>query len=98
MCPWRKGIGARFDEDLLLFFKLRGVDFQSLLKKSIDQKMQSLLKIRERNQAGSSTTKMRRNCFSCELMLVNNNRRRKRTHRFLRLFAILGMGTKSSRM
>ena len=37
------GIGARFDEDPPLFFKLRDIDFAALLKKTIDQKMQSML-------------------------------------------------------
>jgi len=37
------GIGARFDEDPTLFFKLRNIDFDVLLKKTIEQKMQSLL-------------------------------------------------------
>jgi len=36
-------IGARFDEDPTLFFKLRGVNFEELLKKSIDEKMRSML-------------------------------------------------------
>lgn len=38
------GIGARFDDDPTLFFKLRNIDFEVLLKKTIEQKMQSLLK------------------------------------------------------
>ncbi len=37
------GIGARFDEDPTLFFKLRNINFEELLKKTIEQKMQSLL-------------------------------------------------------
>ena len=37
-------IGARFDQDPTLFFSLRGVDFSVLIKKSIDEKMKSLLK------------------------------------------------------
>jgi len=37
------GIGARFDEDPTLFFKLRNINFEALLKKTIEQKMQSLL-------------------------------------------------------
>ncbi|MEA1962165.1 MAG: hypothetical protein U9N81_13010 [Bacillota bacterium] len=37
------GIGARFDEDPTLFFKLRNIDFEVLLKKTIEQKMQSML-------------------------------------------------------
>lgn len=37
------GIGARFDEDPTLFFKLRNIDFEVLLKKTIEQKMESLL-------------------------------------------------------
>lgn len=38
------GIGARFDEDPLLFFKLRDIDFNDLLKKTIEQKMDNMLK------------------------------------------------------
>jgi uncharacterized Zn finger protein len=37
------GVGARLDSDPLLFFKLRGVDPGELIKKSIEEKMQSLL-------------------------------------------------------
>lgn len=37
------GIGARFDEDPTLFFKLRNIDFEVLLKKTIEQKMQNML-------------------------------------------------------
>lgn len=37
------GIGARLDEDPMLFFKLRNIDFELLLKKTVEQKMQSLL-------------------------------------------------------
>jgi len=38
------GIGARFDTDPMLFFLLRDVSFAELLKKSIDDRMQSMLK------------------------------------------------------
>lgn len=38
------GIGARLDEDPILFFKLRDIDFQELLKKSMEEKMQNMLK------------------------------------------------------
>ncbi|MCK9525596.1 MAG: hypothetical protein M0R49_06670 [Limnochordia bacterium] len=38
------GIGARFDGDPTLFFALRDIDFGLLLKKTIDQKMESMLK------------------------------------------------------
>ncbi|MBC7765283.1 MAG: hypothetical protein H7Y41_02275, partial [Hyphomonadaceae bacterium] len=37
------GIGARLDDDPALFFKLRNIDFEVLLKKTIEQKMHSLL-------------------------------------------------------
>jgi len=37
------GIGARFDQDPTLFFKLRDIDFQVLLKKSVEDKMANLL-------------------------------------------------------
>ena len=38
------GIGARFDADPLLFFKLRGIKFEELLKKSVDDKIDGMLK------------------------------------------------------
>lgn len=38
------GIGSRFDEDPTLFFSLRNMDFRLLLKKTMDQKMESMLK------------------------------------------------------
>jgi len=38
------GIGARFDEDPTLFFQLRDIDFAELLKKSVDEKINSMLK------------------------------------------------------
>lgn len=38
------GIGARFDEDPLLFFALRGVNVNELIRKSIDDKVESMLK------------------------------------------------------
>jgi len=37
------GIGARLDEDPTLFFKLRNIDFEVLVKKTIEEKMRSLL-------------------------------------------------------
>ena len=38
------GVGARLDDDPILFFKLRDIDFEVLLKKSIEDKMKSMLK------------------------------------------------------
>ena len=38
------GIGVRFDSDPTLFFVLRDIDFADLLKKSVDEKMNSMLK------------------------------------------------------
>jgi uncharacterized Zn finger protein len=38
------GIGARFDEDPTLFFKLRNIEIEALIKKSIDEKMENMLK------------------------------------------------------
>lgn len=38
------GVGARLDKDPILFFKLRDIDFEELLKKSMEDKMQSMLK------------------------------------------------------
>ena len=37
------GVGAKLDTDPLLFFTLRGIDPTDLIKKSIDEKMKSLL-------------------------------------------------------
>ncbi len=38
------GIGTRFDDDPTLFFKLRNIDFARFLSKTIEQKMESMLK------------------------------------------------------
>lgn len=38
------GIGARLDEEPVLFFKLRSIHVEQLLKKSVEAKMQSMLK------------------------------------------------------
>jgi len=38
------GIGARFDSDPALFFVMRGLDFTALIKKSVDEKMKTMLK------------------------------------------------------
>jgi len=46
------GIGARFDEDPTLFFTLREIEFAELLKKSVNEKMSSMLK-----NAGKQTTR-----------------------------------------
>ncbi|WP_129596215.1 SWIM zinc finger family protein [Anaerophilus nitritogenes] len=43
------GIGARLDNDPILFFKLRNIDFESLLKKSIEEKMKSMLQNADKN-------------------------------------------------
>lgn len=37
------GIGKRFDDDPLLFFELRGMDFEPLIGKSVEQKLESML-------------------------------------------------------
>jgi uncharacterized Zn finger protein len=37
------GIGARFDQDPTLFFKLRDIDFSLLLKKTVAEKVQNML-------------------------------------------------------
>ena len=46
------GIGARFDEDPTLFFLLRDIEFSELLKKSVEEKMNSMLK-----NAGKATAR-----------------------------------------
>jgi uncharacterized Zn finger protein len=38
------GVAVRLDADPLLFFKLRAIPFEALLKKSVDEKMKNLLK------------------------------------------------------
>lgn len=37
-------VGAKLDQEPLLLFKLRGIDTQALIKKSVEEKMTSLLK------------------------------------------------------
>lgn len=38
------GIGARLDQSPLLFFLLRGVDYQELIRRSVESKLESMLK------------------------------------------------------
>lgn len=38
------GVGARLDQDPTLFFKLRDIQFEQLLKKSVEEKMRNMLK------------------------------------------------------
>ena len=38
------GVSARLDKDPLLFFKLRNIDVESLIKKSIEEKMKTMMK------------------------------------------------------
>lgn len=38
------GIGARLDQDPMLFFTLRGADMQDLVKRSLESRMESMLK------------------------------------------------------
>ena len=47
------GIGSRLDDDPLLFFTLRDMDFEALLKKSVEEKMASLLQ-----NAGTKTDRI----------------------------------------
>lgn len=47
------GIGAKFDQDPSLFFTLRDLDFRLLLKKSIEEKLQSMLQ-----NAGKKSTRV----------------------------------------
>jgi uncharacterized Zn finger protein len=52
----RYGVGARLDNDPLLFFKLRGVDVNAFIKASIDDKLDSMLK-----NAGKATKRVIKN-------------------------------------
>ena len=36
-------VGAKLDDDPLLFFKLRGIDINSLVQKAIDNRLENLL-------------------------------------------------------
>jgi len=47
------GIGARFDEDPTLFFRLRNIEIEALIKKSVEEKMESMLK-----NAGNKTRRI----------------------------------------
>lgn len=42
------GIGARFDKDPLLFFKLRGIDTQKLIGSAISNRLESMIKNAEK--------------------------------------------------
>lgn len=45
------GVGAKLDTDPLLFFALRGIDPKELIKKSVDEKMKSLLENAKKKSA-----------------------------------------------
>jgi len=59
------GIGARFDEDPTLFFLLRDIEFTELLKKSVEEKMNSMLK-----NAGKETSRTMTGVDTLELFGV----------------------------
>jgi uncharacterized Zn finger protein len=59
------GIGARFDEDPMLFFQLRDIEFTELLKKSVEDKMSSMLK-----NAGKTTKRTMTDVDTYELFGV----------------------------
>ena len=59
------GIGIRFDSDPTLFFLLRDIDFAELLKKTVDEKMKSLLK-----NAGKATSRVMKDVDTYELFGV----------------------------
>ena len=59
------GIGARFDEEPTLFFLLRDIEFTELLKKSVEEKMTSMLK-----NAGKPTTRTMNGVDTYELFGV----------------------------
>jgi len=59
------GIGARFDEDPTLFFQLRDIEFTELLKKSVEEKMNSMLK-----NAGKTTVRTMTDIDTFELFGV----------------------------
>ena len=56
------GIGARFDDDPLLFFTLRGINVNDLIKKSINDKVDNMLK-----SAGRKTERTLDNVDVCSL-------------------------------
>ena len=59
------GIGARFDEDSTLFFLLRDIEFTELLKKSVEEKVDSMLK-----NAGKATMRTMTDVDTLELFGV----------------------------
>ena len=59
------GVGVRFDSDPTLFFQLRDIDFAELLKKSVDEKMKSMLK-----NAGKVTGRVMQDVDTYELFGV----------------------------
>jgi uncharacterized Zn finger protein len=61
------GIGARFDRDPLLFFRLRDIRFEDLLKKTVDEKMTSMLK-----NAGKKTRRILRDTDIKKIFGISN--------------------------
>jgi uncharacterized Zn finger protein len=56
------GIGVRLDNDPTLFFKLRNIEIEALIKKSIEEKMESMLK-----NSGKKTKRVMKNADISEL-------------------------------
>ncbi|MPM67967.1 hypothetical protein SDC9_114892 [bioreactor metagenome] len=56
------GIGARFDDDPMLFFTLRGIDVNDLIKRSINDKVNTMLA-----SAGKRTERTLENIDICAL-------------------------------
>jgi len=59
------GVGARLDQDPLLFFKLRSVDVNDFIKASIDEKLNSMMK-----NAGKPTKRVIENADITEIFGV----------------------------
>jgi len=59
------GVGARLDQDPLLFFKLRGVDANAFIRASIDEKISSLMK-----NSGKRTKRVIKNADLSEIFGV----------------------------
>ena len=58
------GIGAKFDQDPLLFFKLRDIDFSLFIKKTLEEKTASMLKNAGKESSRSLSDEEAKRLFS----------------------------------
>ncbi len=60
------GIGARFDENPLLFFKLRGIEVDRFIDVALENRIDSMLKNADKPSERISSSDRGRDCLDCD--------------------------------